>query len=46
MPMKKSHFTEEQVAYAPRQAETGTAVTEVCQAMGIGVLPENSAEMR
>lgn len=26
MPMKKSHFTEEQIAYALRQAETGTAV--------------------
>jgi putative transposase len=35
MPMKKSHFTEEQIAYALRQAETGTAVTEVCRAMGI-----------
>jgi hypothetical protein len=33
MPMKKSHFTEEQIAYALRQAETGTAVTEVCRAM-------------
>jgi putative transposase len=35
MPMKKSHFTEEQIAYALRQPETGTAVTEVCRAMGI-----------
>jgi putative transposase len=35
MPMKKSHFTEEQIAYALRQAETGTAVTEVCGAMGV-----------
>ncbi len=35
MPMKKSHFTEEQIAYALRQAETGTAVTEVCLAMGV-----------
>ncbi|HVB57230.1 MAG TPA: IS3 family transposase [Candidatus Acidoferrales bacterium] len=33
--MKKSHFTEEQIAYALRQAETGTAVTEVCRAMGV-----------
>jgi putative transposase len=35
MPMKKSHFTEEQIAYALRQAETGTAVTEVCLARGV-----------
>lgn len=35
MPMKKSHFTEEQIAYALRQAETGTAVSEVCRAMGV-----------
>ena len=35
MPMKKSHFTEEQIAYALRQAETGTAVTEVCRGMGV-----------
>ena len=35
MSMKKSHFTEEQIAYAQRQAETGTAVTEVCRAMGV-----------
>jgi putative transposase len=33
--MKKSHFTEEQIAYALRQAETGTAVTEVCRAMRV-----------
>jgi putative transposase len=33
MPMKKSHFTEQQIAYALRQAETGTAVTEVCRAL-------------
>jgi putative transposase len=35
MPMRKSHFTEEQIAYALRQAETGTAVTEVFRAMGV-----------
>lgn len=33
--MKKSKFTEEQIAFALHQAETGTAVAEVCRKMGI-----------
>ena len=33
--MKRSKFTNEQIAYALRQAETGTRVTEVCRKMGI-----------
>lgn len=33
--MKKSRFTEEQIAFALRQAETGTAVAEVIRKMGI-----------
>ena len=33
--MKKSRFTEEQVAYALRQAESGTPVADVCRQMGI-----------
>jgi len=33
--MKKSKFTEEPIAFAPRQAETGTRVPEVCRKMGI-----------
>jgi putative transposase len=33
--MKKSTFTDEQIAYALRQAEAGTAVTEVCCKLGI-----------
>ena len=33
--MKKSKFTEEQVAFALRQAESGTRVAEVCRKMGI-----------
>jgi putative transposase len=32
--MKKSKFTEEQIAFALRQAETGTRVAEVCRKMG------------
>jgi putative transposase len=33
--MKKSKFTEEQIAFALRQAETGTPVKEVIRKMGI-----------
>ncbi len=33
--MKKSKFTDEQIAFALRQAETGTKVSEVCRKMGI-----------
>ena len=32
--MKKSRFTEEQVTYALRQAEGGTAVEDVCRSLG------------
>ena len=31
----KKRFTEEQIAFALRQAETGTSVAEVCRKMGI-----------
>ena len=33
--MKKSKFTEEQTAFALRQAESGTRVAEVCRKIGI-----------
>jgi putative transposase len=33
--MRKSRFTEEQIDYALRQAETGTEVSEVCRKMGV-----------
>ena len=33
--MKKSKFTEAQIVFALRQADTGTVVAEVCRKMGI-----------
>ncbi len=33
--MKKSKFTEEQIAFALKQADTGTKVPEICRQMGI-----------
>ena len=33
--MKKSKFSEEQIAYALRLAESGTPVADVCRQMGI-----------
>jgi putative transposase len=33
--MRKSAYTDSQIAYALKQAETGTPVTEVCRKMGI-----------
>jgi len=32
---KKSRYTDEQIAYALKQAELGTPVAEVCRKMGI-----------
>jgi putative transposase len=34
-PRRKSRFTEEQIAYALRQAEARTSVTQLCRKMGI-----------
>jgi len=33
--MRKSRFTEQQIAFALRQAESGTKVSEVCRKMGV-----------
>jgi putative transposase len=33
--VKKSRFTDEQIAYALKQQELGTSVDEVCRKMGI-----------
>ena len=33
--MKKARYSEEQIAFALRQAETGTPIVEVCRKMGI-----------
>ena len=33
--MKRSKFTEEQIAFALKQAELGVSVEEVCRKMGI-----------
>lgn len=33
--MKKSKFTEAEIAFALRQAEQGTRISEVCRKMGI-----------
>ena len=33
--MGKKHFSEEQIAFALRQAESGTAVTEIVRKLGV-----------
>jgi putative transposase len=33
--MRKSRFTEEQIAYALRQVEAGTPAAQLCRKMGI-----------
>ena len=33
--MKRSRYSEEQIAFALRQAENGTPVNEVCRKMGV-----------
>ncbi len=33
--MRKSRYTEQQIAFALKQAETGTRVSEICRKMGV-----------
>ena len=33
--MRKSEFTEEQIAFALRQSESGTTVDEICRKLGV-----------
>jgi len=33
--MKKTRYTEEQIVYALRQADSGTVVSDICRQMGI-----------
>lgn len=33
--MKRTKFTDEQIAFALRQAETGTRIGEICRKLGI-----------
>lgn len=33
--MKKSNYTEEQIAFALKQTELGTPISEVCRKLGI-----------
>jgi putative transposase len=33
--MKRSKFSEEQIAYAPRQVESGTSAGDVCRQIGV-----------
>jgi len=37
--MRKSRFTEEQIAYAIRQVDQGTPAAELCRKMGISERP-------
>jgi putative transposase len=33
--MKRKRYTDEQIAFAPRQAEAGTQVEEICRKLGV-----------
>jgi len=40
--VKKSKFTEEQIAFALKQADAGTSVEEVCRKMGVSYAPSKT----
>jgi hypothetical protein len=44
--VKKSRFTEEQIAYALRQAELGMVVADVCLKQGVSDLLQLEEEVR
>jgi putative transposase len=44
--MKRSKFSEEQVAYALRQAESGTPVGDVCRQLGVSDVLHVEEEVR
>jgi transposase len=43
---ERGKFTEEQIAFALKQAEVGTPIEEVCQKMGISDATNSRAEVR
>lgn len=43
--MKKTKFTEAQIVFALRQADTGTIVAEVCRKMGISEATARAAPL-
>lgn len=43
--MKKSRFSEQQIAFILKQAEDGTTVEEVCRKAGISIQTASSNQM-
>ncbi len=44
--MKKSRFTEEQITFALRQADSGTPVADVCRQLGVSEATFEDARQR
>jgi putative transposase len=40
--MKRKRFSEEQIAFALRQADSGTTIEEICRKMGIDLTLDKS----